>query len=170
MAQGKRTGPGKRMARKHGTPIFGSRYTDSNGVVLCWSPTCLRYLPVPEDAEEAVKSPEPPHVVGTETTYTGTERRYGGHGARVKITGVLCRGRNLGSLSEDEEVGYLYVTDDVRLMQLGGVQAGDGVECHYWLEREARWGFVGQEIPDASDLAAFAALKPVKKAHRAPKT
>lgn len=156
MKQG--TGKGTRSRRKKATKAG----------TLVWSPTCGRFLPRPVDADVATVVKEPPQVIGSVTSYTGTERRFGGRGARVKITGVLCRGRNLGSLPEDEEAGYLYVTDDVRLMQLGGVQAGDGVECHFWLEPEGHWGFVGHEIPDASDLALFAALK-VKKAPTTPK-
>lgn len=167
MAQGKRTGPGKQRARKHGTPIYGDRYTDSTGVVLCWSATCARYLPLPaEGAEGTTAVKEPPRVIGIETTYTGHEKRYGGHGARVKVTAILVKGRHLGSFPDDDESGSLYVTDDHRLLQLGGIQPGDGAEVHCWLPGEGRWGFVGYEIPDVSDLAIFADLKPVKKAKK----
>lgn len=154
----KATGKGTRSRRKK-TPKVGS---------LIWSSTCGRYLPLPEDADGATVVKEPPKVIGVETTYTGTERRFGGRGARVKVTGVLCRGKHLGTLPGDEEAGYAFVTDDVRLMQLGGVQAGDSVEVHYWIKSEGHWGFTAHEIPDVSDLDLFAALK-VKKSPTTPK-
>ena len=161
----KRKGPGKRRARKHGTPIYGLRYTDRNGIELYWAPTLGRYVTVPEDDEKTPVA-EIPRVIGVETTYVGNEVRFGGHGARVKITGVLCRGRHIGVAPEDRQAGYLYVTDDIRLAQLGGIQPGDSVEVHYWLPEEGQWGFVGHEIPEVSDLAIFADLKPTKKAKK----
>lgn len=149
----------KRRSKQHGTPIYGDRYTDPHGVTLTWSPTCGRYLPLPEEAEELAKPPEPPKVIGVETVYTGHEARFGGHGARVVITGVFCRGRCPGIAPEDGEAGHVFVTDDLRLAQLGGVQAGDGVEVHFWLDAEGHWGFVAHEIENANDLAVFGSLK-----------
>ena len=161
----KRSGPGKRRARKFGEPTYGDRYTALNGVTLIWSPICNRYLPAPEDTEEVVK-PEPPRVIGLETVYVGDEARYGGRGARVKLTGIFCRGRHLCVGQDDEETGSLYVHDDHRLAQLGGVQPGDGAEVHCWLPEEGRWGIVAHEIPLASELELFAAKSSRKKAKK----
>jgi hypothetical protein len=54
--------------RQHGTPIYGDRYTDSNGVTLYWSPNLRRYVTVPEDEPKPPPTAEPPSkVTGGET-------------------------------------------------------------------------------------------------------
>jgi len=90
----------------------------------------------------------PPRIIGMETTYLGSERRYGGHGARVLITAIF-------RYDTDEESDDRHVTDNAQLALLGSVQPGDGAEVHVWNDREGRWGFVGEEIEDAFELELF---------------
>jgi hypothetical protein len=53
--------------RQHGTPIYGDRYTDSNGVTLYWSPNLRRYVTIPEDDPTPPPTAEPPKAVGVQT-------------------------------------------------------------------------------------------------------
>ncbi len=169
----KRTGPGKQRAREFGGPIYGKQYVDPNGGgTLHWSRVCRRYLPVPtEDDENATTVVEPPQVIGVETVYLGGEACRGGTSARVKISAVRCRGRCLGAVPGQWDGGYghVYVNDDLRLRQLGGVQPQDAIEVHFWLSDKAGWDKVACSV-SPHDLAVFADLRPPKKAKKSPTT
>lgn len=102
---------------------------------------------------DAVSTPDPPQIIGTETVYLGDERRLGGKGAKVLITGIFKANPN-PTLFPDLDPGCRrhLVTDNALLARVGGVQPGDGAEAHVWLENEARWSFVGEEIEDVCQL------------------
>jgi len=99
-----------------------------------------------------------PKIIGTETTYIGHEKRLGGHGVRMLITGIF-RYDEKTKLTMYEDSEDSYITDNDHLARLGGVRPGDGAEVHIWNERENRWGFVGEEVEDVSDMAIFKHLR-----------
>ncbi len=97
-------------------------------------------------------------IIGTETTYIGLEKRLGGHGVRMLITGIF-RYDEKSKLTMYEDSEDSHITDNDHLALLGGVRPGDGAEVHVWNDRKNRWGFVGEEVEDVSDLAIFKHLR-----------
>ena len=104
------------------------------------------------------KSTKTTKIIGTETTYIGHERRLGGHGVRMLITGIFRyeEKRKLTLYGDGEDT---YITENDHLARLGGVRPGDGAEVHVWNDRENRWGFVGEEVEDVKDLECFKHLR-----------
>lgn len=90
-------------------------------------------------------------VIGTITTYHGTEHRYlVGH--QVKIIAVLKN-----AARDDIDVDgpeYASIDDDQDLQRAGGVTADDRVEVTPWIEKEGRFSFASSD-PLAVDLACF---------------
>ena len=89
-------------------------------------------------------------VIGTETTYTGTEQ---GHlaGLRLKIVAVL---KGAAGSAYDPDARANYITDDEDLARAGGVEPTDRVEVLPWIARDRDWSFCSSD-PRAADLAAF---------------
>jgi hypothetical protein len=92
-------------------------------------------------------------IIGTTTTYHGTEHRYLVR-YKVRIIGVF---KGAAAPDFDPEVDTPYITDDEDLRRAGGICADDRVEVQPWLEREGRFSFVSSD-PRAVDLACFAEL------------
>jgi len=137
-----------KKAKQPRTPTRGQSYVGKGGVVFHWSPTLRRYVTIPDDAPV----PTVPQIIGSEAIYFGDEARLGGRGAHVKITGVFRH-------DESADGADRFVTDNMRLAELGGVRPGDGVEVHVWLPTENRWSFVGEEIEDIGQLQISSALE-----------
>jgi hypothetical protein len=93
-------------------------------------------------------------VIGTTTTYEGTEHGYL-RGLRVRIVAVM---KNALRADYDPDKDGQYIRDEQDLERAGGVAAGDRVEVQPWLEAEGRFSFVSSD-PRGIDLACFAALK-----------
>ena len=104
------------------------------------------------------KSTKTTRIIGTETIYIGHEKRLGGHGVRMLITGIF-RYDAKKKLTLYDDNPDAYITDNDHLARLGGVRPGDGAEVHVWNGRENRWGFVGEEVEDVKDLAIFKHLR-----------
>ncbi len=92
-------------------------------------------------------------VIGTETTYTGTEPRYLS-GLRLKIVAVI-KGAAGDNYNPDPQ--GTYITDDEDLAHAGGVEPMDRVEVLPWIARDRDWSFCSSD-PRAADLAAFAGV------------
>ena len=92
-------------------------------------------------------------VIGSTTTYHGTEHRYL-VGLKVKIIAVIVNGARP---DRDPDAEGSYCTDDETLAWAGGVTANDRVEVTPWMEKEQRFSFVTSD-PLATDLACFAGL------------
>jgi hypothetical protein len=90
-------------------------------------------------------------VIGTITTYVGTDRREHPYlaGYKVRITAVLRAG--------DPDDPNHYVTDDHDLARLGGLRREDRVDVQPWLAKEGRFSFVGSD-PRVCDLEGFESL------------
>ena len=90
-------------------------------------------------------------VIGTITTYIGTDRREHPYlaGLKVRITAVLRAG--------DPDDENHFVTDDDHLTRLGGLSADDRVEVQPWLEKEGRFSFVASD-PRVLDLEGYETL------------
>ncbi len=92
-------------------------------------------------------------IIGTTTTYHGTEHRYlAGH--KLRIVSVMRGG---AAPVWDPEADFAWLSTDAELARAGGVSADDRVEVQPWLETERRYSFVTSN-PRAVDLAAFAHL------------
>ncbi|RJO66013.1 MAG: hypothetical protein C4523_14300 [Myxococcales bacterium] len=154
-----------KKAKQPRTPTRGQSYVGKGGVVFHWSPTLRRYVTIPDDAP----APTVPQIVGSEAVYLGDEVRLGGHGARVKITGVFKRGVDPATVPDmDAEDGVVFITDNDMLAKLGGVRPGDGAEVHVWLPTLGRWSFVGEEVTDVGQLRIANAVEicpPETKTH-----
>ena len=90
-------------------------------------------------------------IIGMETTYIGHERRHGGHGAKMRIIGILRY-----DAPEDSVDGYIVNND--HLARLGGIRPQDGAEVHTWLPSENRWSFVANELTSVMDLEGIVDL------------
>ena len=88
-------------------------------------------------------------VIGTVTTYHGTEHAYL-DGYRLKIVGVM-------RAAADPDGDDYYVTDDDHLARLGGLSADDRVEVQPWIEKEGRFSFVASD-PRVRDLEGYETL------------
>ena len=90
-------------------------------------------------------------VIGTITTYVGTDRREHPYLAntKVRITAVLRAG--------DPDDADHYVTDDDHLARLGGLRAEDRVDVQPWLPKAGRFSFVGSD-PRVCDLDGWETL------------
>lgn len=85
-------------------------------------------------------------IIGTRTTYTGTEHPYL-RGHEVVIVGVL----RLEPDSEEHD----YLTDDGAIARAGGIRAADRVEVAPMIGDRQSWV---TSDPRAIDLVAFAGL------------
>jgi len=90
-------------------------------------------------------------VIGTITTYVGTDRREHPYlaGYKVRITAVLRAG--------DPDHPDNYVCDDDHLARVGGLRREDRVEVQPWLAKEGRFSFVTSD-PRVCDLDRFETL------------
>ena len=91
-------------------------------------------------------------VIGTVTTYLASSPALGGRGARVKVIGIFKAG-------EPEDSEDAVVRDDLRLARLGGVRAEDSADVLVWNAVAGRWGWVGTEVEDVTELELFRHLK-----------
>ena len=89
-------------------------------------------------------------IIGTTTTYHGTEHRYL-NGYKVLIIAVI---KGAAGPDYDPDADEVYLTDNEDLARAGGVGPYDRVAVQPWLEREGRFSFVSSD-PSATDLACF---------------
>jgi hypothetical protein len=93
-------------------------------------------------------------ILGSTTTYHGTEHRYL-RGHQIRIVAVL---KNAARPDIDGDGSdYEHISDEDDLIRAGGVTANDRIEVQPWLETQGRFSFVTSD-PMATDLACFAAL------------
>lgn len=84
------------------------------------------------------------NIIGTITTYHGTEHRYM-DGYKVRIIAVL------------KADGH-YVKHNEELAQVGGVGSQNRIEVLSWIESKGRFSFASSD-PRAINLACFASLR-----------
>lgn len=93
-------------------------------------------------------------IIGTVTTYQGTEINYL-KGSKVRIIAVL---KNAAKLDIDVDgPEYQILSDDLDIERFGGVTAFDRIEVQPWIEKEGRFSFVSSD-PKAVNLAFFQRL------------
>ena len=92
-------------------------------------------------------------IIGTTTTYHGTEHRYL-VGYEVRVIAVI---KGAAGPDYDLDADGAYLTDDEDIARAGGVTADDRVEVQPWIEKEGRFSFASSD-PRAIDLACFADL------------
>ncbi len=92
-------------------------------------------------------------VIGTVTTYSGTEHRYL-RGYQVKVLAIF---KGAAAPDYDPDDGFSVATTDDDLARLGGLGPDDRAEVVPWLETESRFSFVSSD-PRVADLDA---LKPL---------
>ena len=95
------------------------------------------------------------NIIGTITTYDGTEHPYL-RGYDVRIVAVLHK-RNTVPDADGEIPGYEHLDNDTDIARFGGVTAYDRIEVAPFIEKEGRFSFVTSD-PRAEDLACFAGL------------
>ena len=145
------------MAKKSDKPIRGMSYVTKNGVRLYWSEQLGRYVSVPEKGNG-----EFPRVIGSVTTYVGSDKRFSGQQYRMMIIGIFRR-----DCSPDSD--NYYIKENQRLAELDGVRPTDGAEVHVWNDADDRWGIVGEEIDTVTELECFAHLASATEAERGEK-
>ncbi len=89
-------------------------------------------------------------VIGTITTYQGTEHRYL-RNHQIKVVAVF---KGAASPDYDPDAGYEVATSDEALARMGRLDVNDRVEVVPWIESAGRWSFASSD-PRAVDLAAF---------------
>ena len=90
-------------------------------------------------------------IIGSTTTYTGTEHAYL-RGYQVKIIAVI---KGFGSDNPD---GVKILKTDAEIEAAGGVRGTDRIEVQPWIDVDGgRWSFVTSD-PRACDLECFAYL------------
>lgn len=89
-------------------------------------------------------------VIGTITTYRGTEHRYL-NGYQVKVAAIF---KGAAAPDHDPDNGFAVATTDEELARLGGLDAYDRAEVVPWLQMESRFSFVSSD-PKVADLDAF---------------
>lgn len=94
------------------------------------------------------------NIIGTITTYHGSEHRYL-RGYQIRILGVY---KNAARPDYDPDAeADDYITNDEDLARAGGVTTDDRVEVQLFLEKEGRCSFASSD-PRAIDLACFTHL------------
>ena len=129
--------------RKNGKQTRGIIFTDKRGITFYWSEELQDYVTVP-DSYDLGMAP----VIGAITWYTGSDRRFSDPDTLMLITGVF-------RYDEPEDSPDRFITDNIRLEQLGGIRSVNGVEVHVWNGETGEWGAVGEEITDITELEMF---------------
>lgn len=94
-------------------------------------------------------------IIGSITTYNGTEHRYM-NGYKVRIISILKNAAKPGIDVDGPE--YRIIGDNIDLEQAGGVTKFDRVEVQPWIEKEGRFSWISSD-PKAVDLGVFKNIK-----------